>query len=71
MKCHKYLLRVPVALTLILLLLVAGPVSTALAFSDGPNDAGIGTNVGGAGSVDWVDPSAIIHVLARRMRWLH
>ena len=59
MKCHKHLLRVPVALTLILLLLVAGPVSTALAFSAGPNDAGIGTNVGGAGSVDWVEPSAI------------
>jgi hypothetical protein len=60
MKSHKYLLRVPVALTLILLLLVAGPVSTALAFSAGPNDAGIGTNVGGAGSVDWVDPNGII-----------
>jgi len=59
MKSHKYRLRVTIALTVILLLLVAGPVSTALAYTAGPNDAGTGTNVEGAGSVDWVEPNAI------------
>jgi len=45
--------------TTIILLLVTIPVSTALAFTTGPNNAGTGTNVGGAGNVDWVEPNSI------------
>jgi hypothetical protein len=44
---------------MILLLLIAGPISTALAFTAGPYNAGTGTNVGGAGTVDWVEPNGI------------
>ena len=59
MKSSRAVVHGTIKVTIIILLLVALPVSTALAFTAGPNNAGTGTNVGGAGSIDWVEPNAI------------
>jgi hypothetical protein len=59
MKSNRSIIYGTVMVTIIIILLVTMPVSTALALTEGPNNAGTGTNVGGAGTVDWVEPGAI------------
>lgn len=59
MKSSRVIFHGTIMVTIIVMSLVFLPVSTALAFTAGPKEAGAGANVGGAGSVDWVDPNAI------------
>jgi hypothetical protein len=46
-------------LVCIVLILVVLPVSTAMAYTEGPFDPGSGTNIAGIGSEPWVNPVEI------------
>jgi len=59
MKSSKSIIRGTIGLTTIILLLVALPGSTALAYSDGPRNANAGTNVSTVGTEPWLNPGNI------------
>ena len=59
MKSIKSIIRSILGLTIIILLLVALPVSTALAYSDGPRNARAGTNVPSVDKEPWINPGNI------------
>jgi hypothetical protein len=59
MKSFRSQIQSGLALTIIILLLVAGPVSTALADTSSPSNAGLGTNVTGVGTSAWSGPNNI------------
>jgi hypothetical protein len=60
MKSYKSITRGTFVLSIIILLLVALPASTALADTAGPNDAGAGANVSDIGTRPWSAPENIM-----------
>ncbi len=59
MKSLKAVLRGTIIFVIIALLSVALPISSALAYSDGPRDPGAGTNETGVGTETWQNPGNI------------
>jgi hypothetical protein len=60
MKSFKSILQTITALTIIIILpMIALNVSPAMADTDGPRDAGLGTNVTGIGTETWLTPENI------------
>jgi len=59
MKSFKPILRRAFIFTIIILVLVALPASSALAQSDGPRNAGAGTNQDAVGTESWANPGNI------------
>lgn len=59
MKLNKLIFRGTCTLTIIIFLLIALPISTALAYTDGPNNPGQGSNVSGVGTMIWQNPGNI------------
>jgi MBG domain (YGX type)/Bacterial Ig-like domain (group 3) len=55
----KSFFRSTLVLSIIILVLVALPVSTALAYTEGPNTSGSGSNVAGIGTEAWQNPGNI------------
>jgi len=59
MKTYKSFRNYAIMSAIILLLLIALPTSPAFAYTAGPNDAGVGSNVTGIGNSEWQDPGNI------------
>ena len=59
MKLRNFALRGATMVAAVMLLLVAPPASPALADSAGPNNAGVGVDVAGVGTIAWKNPGNI------------
>ena len=59
MKLSRSFVNLTLVFSMAIMLFASLPVSSALAYSDGPRDPGTGTNNSGVGSEPWVDPNEI------------
>ena len=59
MKLTRSILYLTLVLSLAMMLFVSKPVTTTLAYTDGPTDPGLGTNLAGIGTDAWLTPTNI------------
>ena len=59
MKSSKTIIQGTVGLIIIIMLLIALPITSALAYTDGPRNARAGTNVNSVGTEAWINPGNI------------
>ncbi len=59
MKLSRSFVNLTLVFSMAIMLFASLPVSSALAYSDGPRDPGTGSNIRGVGSEPWVDPNEI------------